>query len=179
MKHLFFLLTIVLFSSCAIKIPYTKELKDEYGIDTDAEMKRLQFFTSGTLILDQVFTNDKDLKTDENGVMVQNNSKVKEKIIIPANTKCIFDDFGEKDKILVRFEEGKGKTLTFDLKPNNKRYYLDINPNEPGGPIIKYGKNSYKVDLLRSGGSSVYLLIKKDTRKPRSRGRIVRGMKVQ
>jgi hypothetical protein len=178
MKYLIFPLVIFLIHSCAVKIPYTKEIKDDLSIDTDAEMKRLQFYTSGTLILEQVFTNNKDLKTDENGVVIQNNSKVKEKIIIPANTKCIFDDFGEKDKIMVRFESGKDKTLTFDLKPNNKRYYLDINPNEPGGPIIKYGKNSYKVDLLRSGGSSVYLLIKKDTRQPRSRGRIVRGMKV-
>ena len=117
-------------------------------------------------------------ETDANGVIIPNSTKVKEKIIIPANTKCIFDEFGEKDKIMVRFEEGKEKTLTFDVKPNNKRYYLDLDPNQAGGPKIKYGKKTYKVDLLNSGGTSVYLLIKKTNQQTRTRGRVVRGMKV-
>ena len=178
MKYLFLLMTVIILSSCAVKIPYTNEIRDSLAIDTDAEMRRLQFYTSGTIILEQAFSKDQQLTTDENGAVQSNNSKVREKIIIPANTKCVFDDFGEKDKILVRFEEGKGKTLTFDLKPNNKRYYFDVNVNEPGGPTIKYGKNTYKVDVLMSGGSSVHLLVKKKITRTKSKGRIVRGMKV-
>lgn len=178
MKYFILLLTAITLSGCAVKIAYTNEIRDQLSIDTDAEMRRLQFFTSAPIILDQVFPKDKQLTTDENGVIQNNNSRVRERIIIPTNTKCVFEEFGEKDKILVRFEEGKGKTLTFDIKPNSKRYYLDINPNEPGGPTIKYGKNTYKVDVLRSSGASVYLLIKKNNTPTRSKGRIVKGMKV-
>ncbi len=178
MKYIFVLLAALALGSCAIKIPYTKEIKEQSSIDTDAEMKRLQFFTSGTIILEQVLPSDRELKTDENGVLIDGSTKVKERIIIPTNTKCVFDEFGERDKIMVRFEEGKGKTLTFDIKPNGKRYYLDVNTNEPGGPIVKYGKNTYKLDMVRSSGTSVYLLIKKNTKQARSKGRIVPGMKV-
>jgi hypothetical protein len=178
MKYFIILFSVVLFSSCAVKEAYTKELKEKLSIDTDGEMRKLQFYTSGTIILEEVLTGTQEFKTDANGVIIPNSTKVKEKIIIPANTKCIFDEFGEKDKIMVRFEEGKGKTLTFDIKPNNKRYYLDIDPNQSGGPTIKYGKKTYKVDLLNSGGTSVYLLIKKTNQQTRTRGRVVRGMKV-
>lgn len=178
MKYIFVLLTSLALGSCAVKIPYTKEIKEQSSIDTDAEMRRLQFFTSGTIILDQVLPKDNEMKTDENGVLIQGSNKVKERIIIPTNTKCIFEEFGERDKIMVRFEEGKGKTLTFDIKPNGKRYYLDVNTNEPGGPTVKYGKNTYKLDMVRSSGSSVYLLIKKNTKQARSKGRVLPGMKV-
>ncbi len=178
MKYIFVLLTSLALVSCAVKVPYTKEIKEQSSIDTDAEMRRLQFFTSGTIILDQVLTSDREMKTDENGVLVDGSTKVKERIIIPTNTKCVFDEFGERDKIMVRFEEGKGKTLTFDIKPNGKRYYLDVNTNEPGGPIVKYGKNTYKLDMVRSSGTSVYLLIKKNTKQARSKGRVLPGMKV-
>jgi hypothetical protein len=178
MKFFALVVSILFLSSCAVKEAYTKELKEKLSIDTDAEMRKLQFYTSGTIILEEVLSGTQEFKTDANGVIIPNSTKVKEKIIIPANTKCIFDEFGEKDKIMVRFEEGKEKTLTFDVKPNNKRYYLDLDPNQAGGPKIKYGKKTYKVDLLNSGGTSVYLLIKKTNQQTRTRGRVVRGMKV-
>ena len=178
MKYLIIIFSILTLSSCVITEAYTKELKEKLSIDTDAEMKKLQFYTSGTIILEEVLTGTQELKTDENGVIIPSSKKVKEKIIIPANTKCIFDDFGEKDKIMVRFEEGKEKTLTFDVKPNNKRYYLDIDPNQTGGPTLKYGKKTFKVDLLSSGGTSVYLLVKSSNQRTRTKGRVVKGMKV-
>jgi hypothetical protein len=178
MKFYAFLLSILFLSSCAVKEAYTKELKEKLSIDTDGEMRKLQFFTSGTIILEEILTGTQEFKTDGNGVIIPNSTKVKEKIIIPANTKCVFDEFGDRDKIKVRFEEGKDKTLTFDIKPNNKRYYLDIDANQAGGPNIKYGKKTFKVDLVNSGGTSVYLLIKKTNQQTRTKGRVVRGMKV-
>lgn len=178
MKYFVILFFSLFISSCAVKEAYTKELKEKLSIDTDGEMRKLQFYTSGTIILEEIHTGTQEFKTDANGVIIPNSTKVKEKIIIPANTKCIFEEFGEKDKILVRFEEGKGKTLTFDIKPNNKRYYLVTDANQTGGPTIKYGKKTFKVDLLNSGGTSVYLLIKKTNQRTRTKGRVVRGMKV-
>ena len=178
MKFIAIVLSFFILTSCAVKEAYTKELKEKLSIDTDAEMRKLQFYTSGTIILEEVLTGTQEFKTDANGVIIPNSTKVKEKIIIPANTKCVFDDFGDKDKIMVRFEDGKDKTLTFDIKPNNKRYYLDIDPNQTGGPTIKYGKKTFKVDLLNSGGTSVYLLIKKTNQRTRTKGRVIKGMKV-
>jgi hypothetical protein len=55
---------------------------------------------------------------------------------------------------------------------------LDIDANQAGGPNIKYGKKTFKVDLVNSGGTSVYLLIKKTNQQTRTKGRVVRGMKV-
>jgi len=178
MKLIAIIISAFFLGSCAVKEAYTKELMEKYAIDTDAEMRKLQFFTSGTIILDEVLTGSQEFRTDENGVIIPNSSKVKEKIIIPANTKCIFEEFGEKNQIMVRFEEGKGKMLAFNVTPNNKRYYLDVQTNQTGGPTIQYGKKTFKVDLLNSGGTSVYLLISKINPRTRTRGRVVRGMKV-
>ena len=55
MKNLLGLIAIasVLFS-CAVKVPFTNDVKTEFGLDSEVKMRKVQFFTSATIILKQV-----------------------------------------------------------------------------------------------------------------------------
>ena len=44
---------LIILSSCGIKVPYTNLIRDEFGLDTEEKMAKVQFFTSATIILDQ------------------------------------------------------------------------------------------------------------------------------
>jgi hypothetical protein len=45
--NLIFLSTILLIlSSCGMKVPYTNSIRDEFGLDTEDKMAKVQFFTS-------------------------------------------------------------------------------------------------------------------------------------
>ena len=57
-------------------------------------------------------------------------------IIIPANTKCIFDGYGPNKEIRVRFQTGDQKYLSFKKKGGHirDRYYLVADWRASGGP---------------------------------------------
>jgi hypothetical protein len=183
MKKLFFLLaTTALLSSCGVKVPYTNQIRDEFSLDTDEKMRQVQFFTSHTIILNQDKKIDSE-NTTQNGTLVSSSSSKKESIIIPAGTKCVFEDFGSKGEIRVRFELGEGKMISFATKADNssvnKRYYFDADWNAQGGAKINYGENVYKIDLLRGSPRTAHLLVvKKRLEKSKRKERVVKGMKV-
>jgi len=181
-KLLFLLATSALLASCGVKVPYTTQIRDEFNLDTEEKMSKVQFFTSHTIILDQDKKSDAQNST-QNGTLVSSSSSQKETIIIPAGTKCIFTNFGSKGEIVVRFEFGDGKVLSFATKPENtsanKRYYFDADWNMQGGPKIKYGDSMYKVDLLRGSPRTAHLLVvKKRLEKSKRKERVLKGLKV-
>ena len=50
MKKIFGLFALVLFlCSCAVKVPFTNEVKEEFGLDSEEKMRKVQFFTSSTI----------------------------------------------------------------------------------------------------------------------------------
>ena len=125
MKKIFYILLLsTVIISCGVKVPYTTAIRDEFGLDTDAEMKKIQFYTSSTIILNQAVKSNSDISTDENGALVSSSSSEKETIIIPGNTKCVFDGFGPKNELKVRFESGTGKTLTFVPKGTRSKGFI-------------------------------------------------------
>ena len=181
MKNIFyFLLLSTVIISCGVKVPYTTAIRDEFGLDTDAEMKKLQFYTSSTIILKQAVRSNSDISTDDNGALVSSSSSEKETIIIPSNTKCVFDGFGTKGELKVRFESGSEKTLTFVPKgTRSKRFYFYADWKNPKGPKVKYGKNLYTVDRYQSTPQNTYLkIVKKSFRKTKSKQRVIKGMDV-
>ena len=181
MKKIFYILLLsTVIISCGVKVPYTTAIRDEFGLDTDAEMKKIQFYTSSTIILNQAVKSNSDISTDENGALVSSSSSEKETIIIPGNTKCVFDSFGPKNELKVRFESGTGKTLTFVPKgTRSKRFYFSADWKNPKGPKIKYGKSIYSVDRVRTSPTSTYLqVVKKSFRKTKRKERVIKGMDV-
>ena len=182
MKNSIFLI-ILLFSlfSCGVKVPYTNQLRDEFNLDTEEKLRNVQFLISQTIVLDQELRSDSQ-NTTENGTLISSSNSKKETVIIPAGTKCIFEGFGTKGEILVRFETGEQKTLIFSSKTNgdrNKRYYFEADWSSQGGPKIKYGGNTFKVNLLRGAARSSYIeVVKKNLMKSRRKERVIKGLKV-
>ena len=182
MKNIFALLiTSVLFFSCAVKVPYTLQIKEEFGLKSEEKMRKVQFFTSSTVILNQVAESSSETTTDESGVLVSSSTSESESVIIPANTKCVFEGYGPNGEIRVRFELGEGKFLQFTPKgrqPRDRHYFV-ANWKATGGPKVQYGGKTYKVDMMRGSARSAYITVsKKRLQSNKRKERVVKGMKV-
>ena len=119
-KLLFLFATTTLLLSCGVKVPYTTQIRDEFSLDTEEKLRQVQFFTSHTIILDQIKKSDAQ-NTTQNGTLVSSSNSEKETIIIPAGTKCIFESYGSKGEINVRFELGDNKIISFNTKAENTK----------------------------------------------------------
>jgi hypothetical protein len=182
MKNFFLLLSLAtVLISCGVKVPYTTQIRDEFTLDTDEKIRQVQFYTSHTIILNQEKRDDSQ-NTTQNGTLVSSSSSERETVVIPALTTCVFEGFGPKGEVIVRFEVGDGKILTFATKTEGssiKRYYFDADWNSQGGPKINYGENTYKIDLMRGAPRAAHLLVvKKRLQKTKRKERVVRGLKV-
>lgn len=179
-KNVFYISLLALLASCATQVPYTNQIRDEFALDSEEKMSKVQFFISHTIVMDEEVINENS-STTSNGTLVNSSSTKKESVIIQAGTPCIFDSYGPKGEMLIRFETGEGKALKFTSKMNeaNRRYYFDVDWNQVGGPKINYGGINYKIDVLRGSPRSAYIKVaKKKLEKIKRKDRFVRGMKV-
>lgn len=172
-------LSTLLFA-CATQVPYNNQIRDEFALDSAEKLAKVQFFTSHTIVMDEELKNESQTTTT-NGTLINSSSSEKESIIIQAGTPCIFDDYGPKGEIFVRFETGEGKVLKFSSKNEaQRRYYFDVEWNQVGGPKINYGGKVFKIDVLRGSPRAAYLKVaKKKLQKIKRRDRYVRGLKVK
>lgn len=176
MKILFALLSIVILGSCATKVPYTEEIKKDFGL-TPEKMKKVQFYTSETIILER--SNDQQVvsTTGEDGELVSSERSTSERIVIPANRPCVFEQLEEDGTIQIRFELGAGRVLRFKERKNisNGRYYLEAQWKNGKGEL-DYGGSVYYA--VRSSASA-YLMVKlKKWKKNQRKDRVVKGMKI-
>jgi hypothetical protein len=182
MKNIFALIVLsFVFYSCAVKVPYTKQVKEEFGLKSEEKMRKVQFFTSSTIILNQVAEASSETMTDESGTLVSSSTSESESIIIQANTKCIFEGYGPNNEIRVRFETGDKKYLQFLSKGNQMRdrFYFVADWKASGGPKVNYGGKVYKVDMMRGAARSSYIRVsKKRLQSTKRKERVVKGMKV-
>jgi hypothetical protein len=177
MKTFIALSLLILVVSCGVKVPYTNDIRDEFGLDSEKEVKKVQFFTSGTVILEKSKSSGNQ-GTSESGALVTNSSKEENRVIIPINTKCVFEGFGPNGELIIRFETGVGKTLTFAARPGQQtsKYYLVADWSSQKGGELKYGNETY-VTASSSGNAHLMVVLKKLQRTKR-KDRIVKGMKV-
>ncbi len=174
---------LIVLTSCGVKVPFTPQIRDEFNLDSDDKLRKVQFFTSHTIILNQDNKSDAQNST-QNGTLVSSSNSKKESIIIPAGTKCVFEEFGPKGEIRVRFELGDKRYIAFMTKAEggnsaNRRFYFDADWNAQGGPRVNYGENVYKVDLMRGSPRTAHLMVvKRRLEKTRRKERIVKGMRV-
>lgn len=173
-SFLFFLLV-----ACATKVPYNNQVRDEFSLDSAEKLSKVQFFISSTIVLDEEVVNDNQVTTS-NGTLVNSSNTKKESLVIQAGTPGLFDDFGPKGEINVRFETGDGKVLKFIARADSqKRYFLDADWSQPGGARMKYGGKSYKINMQVGNPRSAYLRVaKRNLVKTRSKSRSVKGLKV-
>lgn len=175
-RFFLFSLLLVLASSCGTKVPFTDSLRDEFDLSPE-NMIKVQFFTSSVIILEKSKSSGNQT-TGADGTLVQNSSKTQDRIIIPAQTKCVFEKLTDEKTINVRFELGTGKTLRFATRAaqTSGKYYLVANWTEGKSGTIDYGNETYNV---AQGGSSAYLLVQiKKLQRTKRKDRVVKGMKV-
>lgn len=168
-------LLLVFLVSCGTRVPYTDSLKQEFDL-TPENLVKVQFYTSSVIILEKSKTSGNQ-STGADGSLVQNSSKTQDRIIIPANTKCIFERLDNDQGIVVRFELGTGKILKFNTRTaqTNGKYYL-VADWANGSGSIDYGNEKFTVS---SGATSAYLtVILKKLQKTKRKDRVVKGMKI-
>jgi hypothetical protein len=178
MKALSIFAILVLMASCATKVPYTKKIKEEFDLNED-KLKKVQFYSSRMIILERKEQAETTATTGQSGDLVVSSSSLSERIVIPANTKCIFDKFGENGAVLIRFEVGAGRTITFAERTGaaagSGRFYLQADWKGGRGEL-DYGGAVY---FAVSGSESAYLMVKlKQWQRNKRKDRVVRGMKV-
>lgn len=176
-----YILTLSIFGfllSCGVKVPYTNEIRDEFNLTSPEKIKKVQFYTSATIIMEKSKTSGGQ-GTASDGALVTSSNKEQDRIIIPINTKCVFDNFGSNGEIVVRFEVGVGKTISFAVRQNqttNAKYYLQAEWIQEKGGKITYGNEPY---YAAASSGVAYLMVKrKNLQKTKRKDRVVKGMKV-
>ena len=176
MKYLSYSIVFLMLTACGIKRPYTEELKNKFDLN-DKKLKEIQFYTSSTIILEQSYDKYSKGKADE-GVVVSNSVKSKNRVIIPANTKCIVKTISQDEmEMLFNINEKKQEeTLRFSIQRNqlSGRYYIkSSNDNDE----VYYGAEKFKIANYSSLNS--FLLVKsKELKKTRISIRKVKGIDV-
>ncbi len=177
MKLVYLLLALVFVTSCATKIPFTDKVKEDFSLTVDKNIKKVQFYTSSTIILEKSKSvGNKETSVD--GALVASSHSDKNRVIIPSNTKGVFEAMGPNNEVIVRFEIGVGKTITFAMKPNSSsgRYYFVAKWGGENSGEVSYGNETY---YASSNSSVAFLMVKlKNLKKTKKKDRVVKGMKV-
>jgi len=177
MRYALFLIVGLILVSCGTKVPFTEQVRNEFDLDDEKSMAKVQFFTSATIILERSKESGNQ-GTDSDGALVSNSNKEQDRIIIPIGTKCVFEKFDDSENIVVRFEPGAGHTIAFGMRQGQSsgKYYLLADWSSKKGGKMKYGNSIYHA--TSSSGTAYIQVIKKKLQKTKRKDRVVKGMKV-
>lgn len=177
MKYTLLAIVGIILMSCGTRVPYTTSIRDEFGLDSEAAVKKVQFFTSATIILERSKESGNQ-GTNDDGKLVTNSNKEQDRIIIPLGTKCVFDSYTEDGGLVVRFEVGVGKDLTFKLREGQTsgKYFLDANWQSGKGGELEYGNETYYA--TQASGTAYLQVVLKKLQRTKRKDRVVKGMKV-
>lgn len=177
MKYALFLTIGIFLTSCGTKIPYTNEIRDEFSLDSEKQLKKVQFYTSATIIMEKSKSSGNQ-GTASDGALVTSSNSEQNRVIIPINTKCIFEGFGPNGELVLRFETGVAKTVMFSVRPNQTtgKYYLVAEWEQNKGGKLSYGNETYYTSS--SSGNAYLQVVLKKLQKTKRKDRIVKGMKI-
>lgn len=177
MKYFAIIFLTISLISCGSKVPFTNQVKDEFGLDAETQMKKVQFYISQTIILQRVKQSGTQ-GTAQNGVLITNKSKEEDRITIQAQTPAVFEGYGKNGEMIIRFEVGQGRFLTFNVRQDNSsaRYYLIANWDMNKGGELVYGNEKYTVQS--SAGNAHLMVMLKKLQKTKRKDRVVKGMRV-
>lgn len=177
MKYALLLFIGVALASCGTKVPYTNEIRDEFSLDSDKQLRKVQFYTSATIILEKSKSTGNQ-GTSDDGSLVESSSSTQDRVIIPINTKGVFEGYGPNGELLIRFEPGTEKVLNFALRANQTsgKYYIVADWTQEKGGKISYGNETYYASSA-SGNAYLNVILKK-LQKTKRKDRVVKGMKV-
>lgn len=173
MKSLTFSKVIIIalfaFSSCRSgKVPFNQQVRS--GL-SETSLKKVQFYTSGEIVLYKTKEDGESSVAD--GIVLIQNKKDCEKIIIPIGTPCILEKVIDDKKLLFSFEVGDGKFVAFGTS-NGESYSLLAKEWEGGSGTLKYANKTYMTE-----DGDIYLnVVLKKINKLKSKQRLVKGRRV-
>ena len=174
-SNLFFpaLFFLVLLSSCGPKLtPFTQQLYEEQEW-SDAELKRIQFYTSEDIVLvRELKKGDSEIVSGE--IKIRNGKKVDE-VVIKKGTPGVLLFRPKEDKFAISFEAGNdNRFLVFGASKKRRGQYRlqakDWNRN--------YGKVKYEGKIYRTSSDSAYATLLVDLKRVRNtevRSRVAEG----
>jgi hypothetical protein len=177
MKIFIIIFSAIILASCGTHTALNQSIRDEFNLSTEQDLRKVQFYTSNLIILEKsASTGNKE--TGDDGSLVKNSKKEENRVIIPVNTKGVFDGLGANGELKVRFEMGTGKTILFTPKSNNPegKYYIVADWTDSKGGKLTYGEDTYYA-VSTSGQVYLEVMLKK-LQKTRRKDRYVKGLKV-
>jgi hypothetical protein len=177
MKYLMILFVGTMLMSCGVRIAYTNQVRDEFGLESVDKIKKVQFLVSTDVILVRS-SKEGTSGTDDSGTLVSSSNNEQDRIIIPNGTKGVFEKFEDDGTIVVRFEMGPGKVLRFSMRPGqtNGKYFIIAEWEGNKGGKLEYGGKTY---YATSASGAAYLqVLKKKLQRTKRKDRVVKGMKV-
>lgn len=177
-KYILMIIAGIVLASCGTRVPYTDGIREEFGLENEQTVKKVQFYVSSTIILEKNKVSGAQ-GTDDDGKLVTSSNKEQDRIIIQPGTPCVFDGFGANGELILRFEVGSGKVITFATRPGTTsgKYYLVADWNNGGaGGVITYGNDTYTATT--SSGTAFLEVVRKRLQKTKRKDRVVKGMKV-
>ena len=168
------LILAVAFSSCKNLVPYTNNMKQQYGWSNE-QVKRIQFFVSHDIVLHRDHTQGSTEIV--HGKIKNIKGKQVEGVIIPAGTKGVVTEIPKESKLLVSFEMSDDYYLSFGVNPNlGDKYVLLASDWNDGIGKVHYSNKEYYTDP-----DSKYAHLLVDLRKIQKldlRQRVAKGRKV-
>lgn len=174
-RLIFFSATAILFASCKNLVPYTNNMKQQYGWNNE-DVKKIQFYVSHDIVLQRDHTQG-STEIVHGKIKTVKGKKIEE-IIIPSGTKGVVTQIPREDKLLVSFEISDNYYLSFGVNPNmNGKYVLLASEWNNGIGKVTYSGREYYTD---PDSKYAYLLV--DLRKilkEERKQRIASGRKVR
>jgi hypothetical protein len=161
-------------SSCKQQIPYTNEVKMQYGLD-DENLKSLQYHLVGDIVLTKGSSvNNNQL---DKGEILVNESQNLDKVIFRAGTQGLFVKEIDDSKIAISFEKSDDFYLVFGATSVKGLYKFQASSwDNSGRGKLKYNGEDY-VSSRASADAYITVKVKKSSQYNSSQ-RVAKGRKV-
>lgn len=162
------------FAGCKQQIPYTNEVKSQYGIDSD-NLKSLQYHLMGDIVLTKSSSSNNN-QLDKGEILV-NESQSTDKVIFRAGTQGLFVKEIDENRIAVSFEKSDDYYLEFGATTVKGLYKFQAASwdNSGRGKLIYNGESF----MASKASADAYITIKvRKSSQLNSSQRIAKGRKV-
>lgn len=167
--------SLLFLASCSPKIPFTQAIREQNKL-TPEELKRIQFYISGPVVLRKGSATEKEKTTDEGKLIIKSGKSI-DQVMFKAKTKGTVDQVVDINNLKVAFEDGAEKSLVFSSKTDRNGYYRLIMLNDNGKYKVNYGGESYNV--VNGSEQSILLFKMKSLKELKVNEKVVKGRKVK
>jgi hypothetical protein len=168
-------LALLLWTSCASKIPFTQAIREKYQL-TDDELRQLQFYASHDIILTHSEKAEKSKETEDGKLKIISGQEY-EQVLIKKGTPGVVEKVVDSKRLAVSFETDGEKFIVFGDPYDNKGNYTLLAPNwENNRAVLKYGNEDY---YAGQGASNIYIMFKMNRlNKIKKQTRVAKGRKL-